>query len=121
MGPVIALIAKILGVTVDSLSQCPETSNYTSEIVEEVIEFLDTVPGMTPCRTSLFLHSTPKFKLQDGSVIKTWTNRAVGGYHIFLADPEGKMLYGGFVWTHTSELKKAINEIKTQYRLTSAK
>ena len=45
------------------------------EITETVIEILDNVPGMTPCRASLFGRSTPKFTLKNGTVIRTWTNR----------------------------------------------
>ena len=55
-----------------------------------------------------------KFSLQDASTVRTWTNRAVGGDHVFLADPEGKLIYCGFVWLHTSELKKAIKHIKEE-------
>jgi hypothetical protein len=43
-----------------------------------------------------------------------WTNRAVGGDHVFLADPDGKMAYGGFVWVHADELKNAINLIRSE-------
>ncbi|WP_017305731.1 hypothetical protein [Spirulina subsalsa] len=90
------------------------TSTYRSSSIEKAIEILDNVPGMTPCRTSLFKHSYFKFSLQDGSQVRTWTNRAVGGDHVFLADPDGKMLYGGFVWVHADELKDAINLIRSK-------
>lgn len=98
-----------------NLGDTPQTSNYTSKVTEAVIEILDSVPGMTPCRTSLFKHSTPKFRLKDGSVVRTWTNRAVGGDHIFIASPDGKMIYGGFVWLYADELKKSIKQIKIKF------
>ncbi|MDV3352319.1 hypothetical protein QGP82_26820 [Leptothoe sp. LEGE 181152] len=90
------------------------TSTYRSSTVEVAIAILDDVPGMTPCRTSLFKHSSLRFLLQDGSQLRTWTNRAVGGDHVFLADPNGGMLYGGFVWAHAQELRNAIDQIKTE-------
>ena len=85
------------------------------EITETVIEILDNVPGMTPCRASLFGRSTPKFTLKNGTVIRTWTNRMVGGDHVFLADSDGTMLFGGFVWAHAQELKQAIRKIRKQF------
>lgn len=98
-----------------NLGDTPQTSHYTSKVTEAVIEILDNVPGMTPCRTSLFKHSTPKFRLKDGSVVRTWTNRAVGGDHIFIASPDGKMIYGGFVWLYANELKNSIKEIRKKF------
>ena len=99
---------------VEDVTEYEATSSYRSSIVEAAIKILDDVPGMTPCRTSLFKHSMLKFSLKDGSVVRTWTNRAVGGDHIFLADPDGRMIYGGFVWIHASELKEAINHLRQE-------
>lgn len=99
---------------VDDVTEYETTSTYRSSIIEKAIEILDSVSGMTLCRTSLFKHSSFKFSLQDGSQVRTWTNRAVGGDHVFLADPDGKMLYGGFVWTHADELKEAIRRIRAE-------
>jgi hypothetical protein len=99
---------------VEDVTSYEMTSNYRSSFVESAIKILDDVPGMTPCRTSLFKFSMLKFSLQDGSMVRTWTNRAVGGDHVFLADPEGKLIYCGFVWLHASELKSAIKRIKEE-------
>lgn len=90
------------------------TSSYRSSFVEDAIKILDDVPGMTSCRTSLFKFSMLKFSLRDGSMVRTWTNRAVGGDHVFLADPGGKLIYCGFVWLYTSELRSAIKRIKEE-------
>ncbi len=38
----------------------------------------------------------------------------MGGEHISIADPDGRMIYGGFVWIHASELKKAINRMREE-------
>ncbi len=89
--------------------------NKNLKITETVIEILDNLPGMTPCRKSLFSRSTPKFTLKNGAVIKTWTNRMVGGDHVFLADSDGTMLFGGFVWAYAKELKKAIKKIRKEF------
>jgi len=99
---------------VDDVTEYETTSTYRSSIIEKAIKILDDVTGMPPCRTSLFKHFSFKFSLQDGSQVRTWTNRAVGGDHVFLTDPDGKMLYGGFVWTHADELKNAINRIRVE-------
>jgi len=98
----------------NDVTEFETTSKYCSPIIEKAIEILDDVSGMTPCRTSLFKHSSLKFSLQDGSQLRTWTNRGVGGDHVFLADPNGEMLYGGFVWLHADELKSAITRIKRE-------
>ena len=99
---------------VDDVTAYENTSKYSSSTIERAIEILEDVSGITPCRTSLFKHSILKFSLRDGSQVRTWTNRAVGGDHVFLAAPDGKMLYGGFVWAHADELKDAILRIKTE-------
>lgn len=90
------------------------TSNYRTNVLERAIEILDEVPGMTSCRTSLFKRSSLKFSLRDGSSLRTWTNRAVGGDHVFLADPNNNLVYCGFVWLYSDELKQAIRCIKSE-------
>lgn len=99
---------------VDDVTEYETTSTYNSSTIQRAVEILDNVPGITPCRTSLFKHSSFKFSLQDSSQVRTWTNRAVGGDHVFIADPDGKMLYGGFVWVHAADLKEAINRIRAE-------
>ncbi|NJL55755.1 hypothetical protein HC928_11595 [bacterium] len=49
---------------VDDVTEYETTSTYRSSSIEKAIEILDNVPGMTPCRTSLFKHSYFKFSLQ---------------------------------------------------------
>lgn len=89
--------------------------NQNLKISEAVIEILDDVPGITACRESLVVKSRPKFTLKNGAVIKTWTNRMVGGDHVFLVDSDGTMIYGGFVWRYDKELKQAIKKIKKEF------
>ena len=108
--------AKAASGFVNDVTDYETTSTYHSQVVERAIDILDNVPGITPCRTSLFKHSALKFSLRDGSQVRTWMNRAVGGDHVFLADPDGKMLYGAFVWIHADELKEAINLIRKELK-----
>ena len=89
--------------------------NQNLKISEAVIEILDKVPGITSCRASLVKKSRPKFTLKNGAVIRTWTNRMVGGDHVFLVDSDGTMIYGGFVWRYDKELKQAIKKIRKEF------
>ncbi|WP_141211821.1 hypothetical protein [Pseudanabaena sp. SR411] len=98
----------------NDVTECETTSKYCSLTIEKAIEILDNVSDMTPSRTSLFKHSSLKFSLQDGSQLRTWTSRGVGGDHVFLADPDGEMIYGGFVWRYADELKSEISRIKRE-------
>jgi hypothetical protein len=61
-----------------------------------------------------FKKSRPIFTLRDKTVVRTWKN-PLGVEHIFLADNNGKIIYGGFVgWIHSDGLKKAININKSE-------
>jgi hypothetical protein len=91
--------------------------NRILKMTEAVIEILDNVPGMTQCRASLLEHSRPKFTLKNGTAIRTWTNRMVGGDHVFLVNSDGTMLFGGFVWIYAEELKQAIEQIRTKFAI----
>jgi predicted phage tail protein len=91
--------------------------NRILKMTEAVIEILDNVPGMTQCRASLLEHSRPTFTLKNGTVIRTWTNRMVGGDHVFLVDSNGTMIFGGFVWIYAEELKQAIEQIRTKFAI----
>jgi Rieske Fe-S protein len=79
----------------------------------QVVEKLSNTPGMIQSRGTKFKKATPKFKLKDGTIIKTYRN-SVGVNYVFLADVDGKMIFGGYVYRrHSDEFKITISEIKT--------
>jgi hypothetical protein len=70
------------------------------------------VPEMTAARPHDFKNSIAVDKLRDGTILKTGKN-LVGFDHVFLADRNNRMIYGGYVgWIHSSGLQKAIVQIK---------
>lgn len=93
-----------------------ENKSYSAEsIIKEVIEILEKVPGITPAHHRDFNSSQIVIRLQDGSTVRTWKN-PLGVDHIFLADKDGIILYGGFVgWVHSKGLNQTINQIRRDY------
>ncbi|AFY54747.1 hypothetical protein Riv7116_2224 [Rivularia sp. PCC 7116] len=82
---------------------------------EEVIAILEYVPGMTRAHHRDFKSSNPVMRLRDGSVVKTWKN-PFGVDHVFIADRNDNMIYGGFVgWIHSDGLNAAIARIRRNY------
>ncbi len=62
-----------------------------------------------------FYRATPLFNIRDGFVIKAWKN-SVGVEHIFIANGNGKMVFGGFVgWIHSETLRQAITQIREEF------
>jgi hypothetical protein len=75
---------------------------------------LEAVPGITVADFCDFDKSRPFARLQDGTVVKLWTN-PIGVEHVFLADYNNQVIYGGFVgWIHTKGLQQAIARIKRE-------
>jgi DnaJ-class molecular chaperone len=96
-------------------NQKPENNSSVSNVSEKVICILSQVPGMTQAHKRDFNSAAPKFKLSDGSVLKTWKN-PVGVDHVFIADREGNMIYGGFVgWIHSDDFHQAISKIQKEF------
>ena len=96
-------------------TQRSNVANSVSNITEKVIKVLENVPGMTFANERDFNKSRPIFMLRDKTVVRTWKN-PVGVDHIFLADRNGKIIYGGFVgWIHSDDLKQAINRIRENF------
>jgi hypothetical protein len=79
------------------------------------MEILASVPRIAYCCPSLIKHSQPKFILRDGTVVRTWTSPLLRDDYIFLADPDGKMIYGGFVWKYKQQFKDAIELISRRF------
>jgi hypothetical protein len=114
IGTIVDLTEKIVGITQEWNEQ-PQVANYISEISTQVIEKLSNTPGITQADGRDFKRATPKFKLKDGTIIKTYKN-PVGVNHVFLADRSGKMIFGGYVgWMHSGNLETTIAEIKRTF------
>ena len=90
-------------------------SSNTSEEIREVIAILENVPGMTPAHHRDFKSSNPILRLMDGTAVKTWRNLA-GFDHVFLADSNERMAYGGFVgWIHSDGFNRAMSQIRRDF------
>jgi hypothetical protein len=114
LGPLSKVYEKIHD-SVDEWNSPAPIANCISSLAEEVVEFLDQVPGMTPTYSADLKRSTPRFTLRDGSVLRVWRN-PVGYNYVFIADCDGSMVFGGFVdWVHTDGLNNAIASIKREF------
>lgn len=92
-----------------------EPQRSTVNILEQVINILNRVPGMTIAHPRDFKRSVPRFILADDSVVKTWKN-PVGVDHVFIANQNGNMVFGGFVgWIHSESLYRAIIKIQNDF------
>ncbi|ACC85398.1 hypothetical protein [Nostoc punctiforme] len=92
-----------------------EIASSISQTAQQVVEILVNVPGMTMAHSRDFQRSMPHFTLKDKTVVKIYINPAQVK-HIFLADCNHKMVFGGYVgWIHTKELNKAIDNIKKNF------
>lgn len=86
-----------------------------SDIAREAIARLQTVSGITPAHHRDFKSSHPMMRLRDGTAVRTWKN-PLGVDHVFLADRDGNMIYGGYVgWIHSEGLYEAIEQIRKDF------
>ena len=101
--------------SVDEWNKPAQVANQISNIAEQVVYILSKVPGMTQAHSRNFKRATPYFTMHDGSVVKIFKN-PVGVKHIFIANSDGEMTFGGFVmWIHTDRLNDTIAFIKLQF------
>ncbi|MBD2098578.1 hypothetical protein H6F90_26255 [Trichocoleus sp. FACHB-591] len=85
-----------------------------SEVTQQAIAILNTVVGITPAHHRDFSSATSIARLRDGATVRTWKN-LVGVDHVFLANYNDQMVYGGFVgWIHSEGLHQAIAQIKQE-------
>lgn len=90
-----------------------ENVKYTD--LDEVIQRLQSVPGMIDAHQRDFYRAKAFMTLKDGTTIRTWKN-LMGVDHVFVSSPEGQYLYGGFVgWMHAENLLQTLKEIKRNY------
>jgi hypothetical protein len=67
---------------------------------------------MTPALQGNFKSSIPVGS-SNGRAVRAWKN-PVGVEHIFLAAPDGRMIYGGYVgWIHSEGLNQALSQMTT--------
>lgn len=111
----IASLKNIKVVTVHPVEKKLEPDKFSSNPTGEVIMILNNIAGMTMAHPRDFEKSRPIFVLKDKTVVRTWKN-PVGVEHIFLADSNGKMVYGGFVgWVHSENLRITLEEIRQTF------
>jgi hypothetical protein len=86
-----------------------------SPVTQEAVAILDQVQGINYASESDLKNSRPIFVLRDGTVVRTWKN-LLGIDHIFLGDPEGNIIYGGFVnWLDSQSLNEAIARLRRDF------
>jgi hypothetical protein len=92
-----------------------EIASNISQTAQQVVEILVNVPGITMAHSRDFQRATPHFTLKDKTVVKIFINPA-NVKHIFLADHNNKMVFGGYVgWIHTKGLNEAIDNVKKNF------
>ena len=103
--------------SVDEWNKPAQIANHISSVAERVVYHLNKVPGMTHAHSRDFKNATPYFTMSDGSVIKIFIN-PVGVKHVFVADSDGNMTFGGFVmWMHTDRLNDTLALIERKFTL----
>ncbi len=106
---IIALMRLTAPIGVEQLLSPP-----TLTASQKAMTILDVVPGMTAASKRDFSKSLSLMTLKDGTIVKTYKN-PVGVDHIFLADSEENIIYGGFVgWIHCKGLQNAITKIRRE-------
>ena len=98
-----------------------EAENYILEKekideLEEIIQLLEEVPGMTNAHPRDFPRSRLAFTCKSGISVRTWRN-PLDVLHVFVADEYGNLIFGGFVgWIHTKGLRACIGEIRRSFK-----
>jgi len=107
-------IKERLRLTIQDGCGCGTADVELSDISRTAIAILEAVEGMTLAHHRDFKNAQPVARLRDGTTIRTWKN-AVGVDHVFLADYNDRMIYGGFVgWVHAVGLDQATTQIKRE-------
>ncbi len=79
------------------------------DLVSILIDRLRSVPGMTDAHRRDFHRSKAYITFNNGIAIRTWRS-PLQIDHVFVANPEGEFLYGGFVgWLHAQALWKVLD------------
>lgn len=90
-------------------------NSQITDVTKEAIAILESVPGITPAHHRDFKSAHPTMRLRDGTAVRTWKN-LLGVDHVFLADGNDRMVYGGYVgWLESDALNQAIAKIRTDF------
>lgn len=82
-----------------------------------VIEKIRAIPGMTDAHLRGFDQATPLVTLKDGISVRVWRN-PLGIDHVFVASPNGRCIYCGYVgWIHSEDLWQMLHELQTEGEL----
>jgi hypothetical protein len=82
-----------------------------------VIEKIRAIPGMTDAHLRGFDQADTFLTLEDGISIRVW-RIPLGIDHVFVASPNGRCLYCGYVgWIHTEDLWKTLHELQAKGEL----
>jgi hypothetical protein len=82
------------------------------DLATEIIQQLQSVPGMTDASYKYLKRSQVIIRYPDGTSLRTWKN-PLRLTHVFVTDCEEKCLYSGYVgWLHERELSSAIALIR---------
>ncbi|MBE9128792.1 MULTISPECIES: alpha/beta fold hydrolase [unclassified Coleofasciculus] len=91
------------------------TNPPSSDFAAQLIEHLQSVPGMMDAHCRDFRRAKTYMRLANGLSIHIWTH-PLQIEHVFVGNSSGECLYGGFVgWMHRAELRKALDEVETLY------
>jgi pimeloyl-ACP methyl ester carboxylesterase len=86
---------------------------------DEIVRLLQAVPGMTDAHQRGFNQAKIAIYLENGGSIRTWSN-LLGIDHVFVASPDDRCLYAGYVgWMHSQDLEQALVKIRQEYGITS--
>ena len=90
----------------------PQPASLEDVQLDWVVAQLQGVPGMTDAHERDFARSQIWAELPHRLTLRTWAN-PFGVHHVFLADPEGRCRFAGFVgWIHTAGLYKTLRLIQ---------
>lgn len=85
-----------------------------------LIERLQSVPEMMDAHCRDFCHAKTYMTFANGVSIRIWMH-PLQIEHVFVANPQGECLYGGFVgWMHRDSLRRALREIRQWGEIPSA-
>ena len=108
-------IKERLQMTVTEGCGCATATILTNmdDIAGSAVTILQAVPGMSPAHHRDFKSSHPIMRLRDGTAVRAWKN-PVGVDHIFLAAPDGRMIYGSYVaCIHSEGLNQALSQMRS--------
>lgn len=84
------------------------------DLTQILIRRLQQVPGMTDGHYRDFQRAKVFLTFEDGVTLRLWKD-PVGIPHVFVACPQGRCLYSGFVgWLHVKELDQELSSIQRE-------